>query len=41
MEVKVNRKRRLILQNSGEGKVLNIVVVAGSNDEKISVSIKT
>ena len=41
VEVSVNKNSRFILQNKGEGRVLNIVVVAGSKDEKISVSIKT
>lgn len=40
VEVRVSKKRRFVLQNNGEGSVLNIVVVAGSKDEKISVSIK-
>lgn len=41
VEVKVNRNIKFILQKMGEGRELKIFVVAGSNEEKISVSIKT
>lgn len=41
LEVNVNKNNKFIPQKVGEGKLLNIVVVAGSKAEKISVSIKT
>lgn len=41
VEVIVIMKVRFSIQNIGEGKELNNDVVDGSNDEKMSVSIKT
>lgn len=41
VESRVVRNIRLVIQKIGEGKVRNRDEVAGSNDEKMSVSIKT
>jgi len=41
VDVKVSRNKRFTVQNKGDGNVVKIEVVAGSKEEKISVSIKT